>query len=50
LRGRGKRGEVNWQRTIVNQDGRVVQEAVTVTLVQCRPPTDGNDETERDAE
>jgi 3-hydroxybutyryl-CoA dehydratase len=50
LRGRGKRGEVTWQRTIVNQDGRVVQEAVTVTLVQCRPPADGGPETERDHE
>jgi acyl dehydratase len=50
LRGRGKRGEVHWQRTLVNQDGRVVQEAVTVTLVQCRPSAEGNEETERDAE
>jgi acyl dehydratase len=37
LRGRGKRGEVHWQRTIVNQDGKTVQEAVTITLVECRP-------------
>src|SRR2546423_7503600 len=40
-RGRGKRGEVHWQRTIVNQDGRTVQEAVTVTLVECRPAAAG---------
>ena len=36
-RGRGKRGEVVWQRTIVNQDNKVVQEGILVTLVQARP-------------
>ena len=50
LRGRGKRGEVTWQRTLVNQDGRIVQDAVTVTLVESRPPTDENTKTERDHE
>jgi 3-hydroxybutyryl-CoA dehydratase len=38
LRGRGKRGEVVWQRTLVNQEGKVVQEGTTVTLVECRLP------------
>ncbi len=38
IRGRGKRGEVVWQRVLVNQDGKPVQESVTVTLVECRPP------------
>jgi acyl dehydratase len=37
VRGRGKRGEVVWQRTIINQEGKVVQEGVTVTLVEARP-------------
>jgi acyl dehydratase len=37
LRGRGKRGEIAWHRTLVNQDGKVVQEGTTVTLVECRP-------------
>lgn len=37
LRGRGKRGEVKWKRCIVNQDGKVVQEGLIVTLVECRP-------------
>lgn len=37
LRGRGKRGEVVWRRSIVNQEGKVVQEGTTVTLVACRP-------------
>src|SRR5215207_9537840 len=26
LRGRGKRGEIVWQRTIINQEGKTVQE------------------------
>jgi acyl dehydratase len=38
VRGRGKRGEVVWQRTIVNQEGKVVQEGLTVTLVESRRP------------
>ena len=38
VRGRGRRGEVVWQRSIVNQEGKVVQEGVTVTLVENRPP------------
>jgi acyl dehydratase len=35
-RGRGRRGVVTWQRQIVNQDDKVVQEGVTVTLVEGR--------------
>src|SRR5205085_8824755 len=36
-RGRsGKRGEVVWQRTIVNQEGKIVQEGVLITLVEAR--------------
>ena len=38
LRGRGKRGQVVWGRTIINQEGKVVQEGVTVTLVESRRP------------
>jgi acyl dehydratase len=37
LRGRGKRGEIVWQRTLVNQEDRVVQEGTSATLVECRP-------------
>ena len=37
LRGRGKRGEVVWHRAIVNQEGKVVQEGMVATLVECRP-------------
>jgi acyl dehydratase len=36
LRGRGKRGEIVWQRTILNQDNKIVQEGVLVTLVEAR--------------
>src|SRR5262249_24792553 len=39
--GRGKRGEVVWKRTIVNQDNKVVQEGVLVTLVEARPRPNG---------
>ena len=37
VRGRGKRGEVVWQRTILNQHDKVVQEGEVVTLIECRP-------------
>ncbi len=37
LRGRGRRGEVVWFRSILNQDGKIVQEGELVTLVECRP-------------
>ncbi|WP_439628771.1 MaoC/PaaZ C-terminal domain-containing protein [Gemmata sp.] len=37
LRGRGKRGEVVWQRSISNQDGKVVQEGEIVLLIEARP-------------
>ena len=36
-KGRGKRGEVVWHRSIINQDGKVVQEGEIATLVECRP-------------
>jgi acyl dehydratase len=35
-RSRGRRAEVAWLRSILNQDGKVVQEGVTVTLVEGR--------------
>ncbi|MFO0810884.1 MAG: MaoC/PaaZ C-terminal domain-containing protein [Gemmataceae bacterium] len=37
-RGRGRRGEVAWLRQIINQDGKVIQEGITVTLVENRRP------------
>jgi acyl dehydratase len=36
VRGRGRRGVITWQRQIVNQDGKVVQQGVTTTLVEGR--------------
>lgn len=35
-RARGKRGVVTWQRQILNQEGQIVQEGVSLTLVECR--------------
>jgi acyl dehydratase len=35
-RSRGRRGVVTWLRTIVNQEEKVVQEGVTLTLVEGR--------------
>jgi acyl dehydratase len=43
-KGRGKRGVVTWQRRIVNQHGKVVQEGITVTLVEARGEGAGNQE------
>jgi acyl dehydratase len=36
-RARSKRGAITWQRQLLNQDGKVVQEGVSLTLVECRP-------------
>lgn len=36
VRGRGRRGTIAWQRQIINQDRKVVQEGITVTLVEGR--------------
>jgi acyl dehydratase len=35
-RARGRRGVITWQRQIVNQEGKVVHEGITVTLVEGR--------------
>ncbi len=52
-RGRGRRGTICWHREILNQDGKVVQEGVILTLVEARRATAGpiDDEvTQADAE
>ena len=36
LRARGRRGILTWQRHLVNQWGKTVQEGATQTLVECR--------------
>jgi acyl dehydratase len=37
-RGRGRRGVITWQRQVVNHQGKIVQEGVTLTLVEGRGP------------
>jgi acyl dehydratase len=44
-RARGRRGVVTWQRQILNQEGRVVQEGITLTLVEGRASKGAGDET-----
>jgi 3-hydroxybutyryl-CoA dehydratase len=36
FRGKGRRGTITWQRQIINQSDKVVQDGVTVTLVESR--------------
>jgi acyl dehydratase len=35
-RSRGRRGVVTWQRQVLNQEGKVVQEGISITLVEGR--------------
>jgi 3-hydroxybutyryl-CoA dehydratase len=49
VRARGRRGEITWQRQIRNQEGKVVQEGVTITLVQGRAAVAHKDETKDEA-
>ena len=44
-RARGRRGVVTWQRQILNQENKVVQEGVTLTLVEGRAVLSGAGET-----
>jgi acyl dehydratase len=39
IRARGRRGVITWERRIVNQADKVVQEGLSRTLVECRPTT-----------
>jgi 3-hydroxybutyryl-CoA dehydratase len=36
LRARGRRGVITWEKQIINQAGKVVQEGLILTLVDCR--------------
>ena len=36
FRGKGRRGTITWQRQILNQSGKVVQEGASTTLVESR--------------
>jgi acyl dehydratase len=40
-RSRGRRGVITWQRQILNQEGTVVQEGITLTLVEGRAVGEG---------
>jgi 3-hydroxybutyryl-CoA dehydratase len=40
VRSRGRRGIITWQRQIINQADRIVQEGVTMTLVDGRRGSD----------
>jgi 3-hydroxybutyryl-CoA dehydratase len=42
-RARGRRGVITWQRQIINQEGKVVQEGITLTLVQGKAGDRGAD-------
>ena len=49
-RSRGRRGVVTWHRQIINQEGKVVQEGISVTVVEGRrmPASgDGDDDAAR---
>jgi acyl dehydratase len=41
VRSRGRRGTISWQRQIFKQNGRLVQEGITVTLVEGRASRPG---------
>lgn len=41
LRARGRRGVITWERRIVNQAGKVVQDGLSLTLVECRSAQEG---------
>jgi 3-hydroxybutyryl-CoA dehydratase len=45
VRARGRRGEITWRRLILNQEDKVVQEGVTVTLVQGRAAAEKDEAT-----
>lgn len=53
-RSRGRRGVITWERHIINQEGKIVQEGCTLTLVEGRAlhrsETQSTDKTELDRE
>jgi acyl dehydratase len=42
-RARGRRGYITWRRQLINQSGKVVQEGVSVTLVEGRAAAAGSE-------
>jgi len=49
-RARGRRGTIAWQRLITNQDGKLVQEGITETLVEGRAAIAGGGEDKAEKE
>ena len=47
LRTHRKRGVITWQRQLVNQHGKVVQEGVSLTLVECRAAREQSEDENR---
>jgi acyl dehydratase len=45
VRSRGRRGVITWERQIVNQENKVVQEGITLTLVEGRASQGEPDDT-----
>ncbi|HEV3120037.1 MAG TPA: MaoC/PaaZ C-terminal domain-containing protein [Gemmataceae bacterium] len=43
VRARGRRGTITWQRQVVNQQGKIVQEGITQTLVEGRAAEEASD-------
>ncbi|MCS6852578.1 MAG: MaoC/PaaZ C-terminal domain-containing protein [Gemmataceae bacterium] len=44
VRSRGKRGIITWQRQVINQGGKVVQEGITMTMVEGRASSVAGDD------
>ena len=50
VRSRGRRGVITWERRIVNQQGKVVQEGISQTLVEGRAVKGADDGTAPETE
>jgi acyl dehydratase len=50
VRSRGRRGVITWERRILNQQGKVVQEGITLTLVEGRAAKRAGDNPAPEAE
>ena len=48
-RSRGRRGVITWQRQIINQEGEVVQEGISMTLVEGRAASKEGEKDSADA-
>jgi acyl dehydratase len=48
-RARGRRGEITWRRRVLNQEGKVVQEGLAVTLVEGRGRRGGGEYRDEEA-